>query len=126
MITPVFSTCTCKEKEDQTERLAVGRINRLFVHRLYKSEDAPLTVFVDAEWYELVGHNDINGLLQIRRNPCFDAAPFADIKTCIPINCVFWRSTPFEQMTDESLYDVITHYDGWSEHGVRLRPYLKA
>jgi hypothetical protein len=114
-----------KEKNTGREELAVGVIEALYVHKQYDSHDAPWTVMVEASWYERTGYNSVNGLMQISRNENFDTCKYANLKTCLPVNCVFWRSKPFEKQTIDSLYDVITHYEGWSGNGERLKPYMQ-
>jgi hypothetical protein len=115
------SCILCRYKSNGKETLAVGRIHKLYVHKLHDGADSPWDVFVGAEWFEHVGLNPVNGLLQIRKNDCWNKCDFTNLRNCLSINCVFWLSDPFADKTLMSLYDVITHYDAWSHPGVDIK-----
>jgi hypothetical protein len=125
------------QQEDKNERaklkIAIGRITDLYVHTLHGKEGQPghkWSVFIKADWYEPVGVNQVNGLLQVRQNPNWDRCGIANMLQCHASNCCFWPSDPLSLMEAKKpkksssrqkkkqkvdkvdiLYDVITHHD---------------
>jgi hypothetical protein len=49
-------------KETGEKAVCWGRIQRMFVHRLWPDDDAPTKVVAYADWYEQVGTNPVNHL----------------------------------------------------------------
>lgn len=112
-------------------KIAVGRITDMYVHTLHGKEgraDHKWSVFIKANWYEPVGVNDVNGLLQVRENPNWNRCGIVNISQCHTTNCVFWPTDPLalleaksntkkrkrankKQKKEDIIYDVITHHD---------------
>jgi hypothetical protein len=91
--------------EQNTDKLAVGRITDLYVHCLNGKkvgEDGALwTVFVKADWFEPVQIHPVNGLLQVQENKHWDRCGIVDIGQCHALNCVFWPSDPLRLEQEE-------------------------
>lgn len=120
----ILSRYNEKDKEEEVLKIAVGRITDMYVHTLFGKKgraDHKWSVFIKADWYEPVGLNPVNGLLQVKQNDFWDRCGIVNITQCHATNCVFWPSNPFpllhkgrtnrKQSKHEQIYDVITHHD---------------
>lgn len=79
---------------------AYGKIQRMFVHRMFDDESADSKVVIQADWYEHVGTNPVNGLPQVQFNPNFNACSLAFLDQCIPQNFMFGKSDPWNPNCD--------------------------
>jgi hypothetical protein len=95
--------------ETGQEVIGYGVIQKMFTHQFWPDDpEAPEKVIVQADWYELVGANPINGLPQIRRNNNFNACSVAFLDMCVAANCIFMPSDPITHPAN-GLFDVILH-----------------
>ena len=81
-----------------------GKIQRMFVHFFWPDDkDAPSKVVIQAEWYEQVGTNPVNGLPEIRLNRNFDASSLCFLEDCVAHHIFFVRSDPFTPLQPNQL-----------------------
>ena len=85
-----------------------GVITRMFLHSFWPDAEAPKKIVVQADWYEQVGKNPVNGLPQIRFQANFSACSLAFLDDCIAENCAFFPSDPWNDKSD--LFDVVLHH----------------
>ena len=93
-----------------------GVITRMFQHSFWPNDpEAPKKVIIEADWYEQVGTNAVNGLPQITFQPNFASCSVAFLDDCIPDNCVFFPSNPWDPNC--KLFDVVLHHSSiWCVH----------
>jgi hypothetical protein len=78
----------------------------MFTHAAHAGDDPK--VVIQATWYEKIGVNPVNGLPQIKPQPNFDSCSVTFLDQCVPLNCVFFPSNPWD--TDCDLQDVLLHH----------------
>ena len=84
-------------------------ITNMFLHSFWQHDpQAPRKVVIQANWYEQVGINPVNGLPQIEYNENFGSCSLAFLDDCIPENCTFFPSSPWNETCHR--FDVVLHH----------------
>ena len=82
----------------------------MYLHPFWPNDpEAPRKIVIEADWYEQVGTNQTNGLPQIKFQANFSSCSLAFLDDCIPENCTFFPSNPWDDNCD--LFDVLLHHN---------------
>jgi hypothetical protein len=52
-------------------------------------------VFIEFDWFEQEGVDQLTGLTIIRYNPAWTGSRIVLLEKCLPKSCVFWPTNPF-------------------------------
>jgi hypothetical protein len=100
-------------KQVKKERLGFGVIKNLYWHTLWPDTQDP-KVIAECDWYQYLGTNPRNGLIQIRRHLLWNQdCSVVFLERCIALSCQFWPSDPFAEDENARLecMDVLLHHD---------------
>lgn len=99
------------EQDGQTT-VGVGRISRLFLHKMHNGDGAPEGLIADcATWYMRVGENPRNGLPQFEPNYHFNSCRMVFIRDCKPLSCILWPSDPLVEGNPGNKFDLVLHHE---------------
>jgi hypothetical protein len=81
----------------------------MFLHSFWQHDpQAPRKLVIQANWYEQIGINPVNGLPQIEYNENFGSCSLAFLDDCIAENCAFFPSSPWDATCHR--FDVVLHH----------------